>query len=49
MISFQTRTDEDELMDDFSITDIRLTSALEQLRVVNRLLGGYAKIAPFAF
>jgi SAM-dependent methyltransferase len=42
MISFQTRTDEDELMDDFSITDIRLTSALEQLRVVNRLLGGYA-------
>jgi 2-polyprenyl-3-methyl-5-hydroxy-6-metoxy-1,4-benzoquinol methylase len=40
-ISFQTRTDEDELMDDFSITDIRLTSALEQLRVVNRWLGGY--------
>jgi ubiquinone/menaquinone biosynthesis C-methylase UbiE len=41
MISFQIRTDEDELMDDFSITDIRLTSALEQLRVVNRFLGGY--------
>ncbi len=41
MISFQTRTDEDELMDDFSITDIRLTSALEELRVVNRFLGGY--------
>jgi ubiquinone/menaquinone biosynthesis C-methylase UbiE len=41
MISFQTRTDEDELMDDFSIVDIRLTSALEQLRIVNRFLGGY--------
>ncbi len=41
MISFKTRTDEDELMDDFSITDIRLTSALEELRVVNRFLGGY--------
>ena len=29
-------------MDDFSITDARLTSALEQLRLVNRWLGGYA-------
>jgi 2-polyprenyl-3-methyl-5-hydroxy-6-metoxy-1,4-benzoquinol methylase len=41
MISFQTRTDEDELMDDFSITDDRLTDALDQLRNVNRWLGGY--------
>jgi SAM-dependent methyltransferase len=51
MPSFQIRTNEDELMDDFSITDIRLTSALEQLRFVNQFLGGYsttmAKIAPF--
>jgi SAM-dependent methyltransferase len=39
--SFQIRTDTDELMDDFSITDERLTDALEQLRWVNRLLGGY--------
>jgi SAM-dependent methyltransferase len=41
MISFATRTDEDELMDDFSITDDRLTDALDQLRNVNRWLGGY--------
>lgn len=41
MISFQTRTNEDELMDDFSITDMRLTTALEQLRTVNGWLGGY--------
>lgn len=51
MPSFQTRTNEDELMDDFSITDTRLTSALEQLRLVNRWLGGYSTtmtaIAPF--
>lgn len=51
MPSFQTRTNEDELMDDFSITDARLTSALEQLRLVNQWLGGYsttmAAIAPF--
>ncbi|BFM41213.1 methyltransferase domain-containing protein [Synechocystis sp. LKSZ1] len=49
--SFQIRTDTDELMDDFSITDERLTEALEQLRWVNRLLGGYsttmAILAPF--
>ncbi|MDV3351641.1 methyltransferase domain-containing protein [Leptolyngbyaceae cyanobacterium CCMR0082] len=51
MISFETRTDEDELMDDFSITDSRLTTALEQLRFVNRFLGGYgttmAVLAPW--
>ncbi|NEQ54625.1 MAG: methyltransferase domain-containing protein [Leptolyngbya sp. SIO3F4] len=51
MISFTTRTDEDELMDDFSITDGRLTTALEQLRIVNRFLGGYgttmAVLAPW--
>lgn len=40
--SFATRTDTDEQMDDFSITDERLTTALEQLRWVNRLLGGYS-------
>ncbi len=49
--SFQVRTDTDELMDDFSINDERLTEALEQLRWVNRLLGGYsttmAVLAPF--
>jgi SAM-dependent methyltransferase len=49
--SFQVRTDTDELMDDFSITDERLTSALEQLRWINRLLGGYSTtmsvLAPF--
>lgn len=49
--SFQVRTDTDELMDDFSITDERLTNALEQLRWINRLLGGYSTtmsvLAPF--
>ncbi|MCP9771166.1 methyltransferase domain-containing protein [Synechococcus sp. Tobar12-5m-g] len=40
--SFQSRSEEDELMDDFSITDQRLTGALEQLRVVNQVLGGYS-------
>jgi SAM-dependent methyltransferase len=51
MPSFQIRTDQDELMDDFSIQDERLTEALEQLRPINQLLGGYATtmevIAPF--
>lgn len=51
MPSFQTRTDTDELMDDFTIQDERLTDALEQLRPINQLLGGYATtmelIAPF--
>jgi ubiquinone/menaquinone biosynthesis C-methylase UbiE len=51
MPSFKTRTDEDEQMDDFSITDERLTDALEQLRNVNRWLGGYDTtmqvLAPF--
>lgn len=42
MPSFQVRTNQDELMDDFSITDDRLTSALEQLRWVNQFLGGYS-------
>lgn len=42
MPSFRVRTDTDELMDDFSITDERLTSALEQLRLVNRFLSGYS-------
>lgn len=51
MPSFQSRTDQDELMDDFSIQDERLTDALEQLRPINQLLGGYATtmeiLAPF--
>jgi len=51
MPSFQARTDQDELMDDFSIQDERLTDALEQLRPINQLLGGYATtmevLAPF--
>jgi len=32
----------EEMMDDFSIVDDRLTRALDNLRGVNRLLGGYA-------
>jgi len=51
MPSFQIRTNQDELMDDFSIQDERLTDALEQLRPVNQWLGGYdttmSVIAPF--
>ena len=39
--SFRSRSEADELMDDFAITDHRLTDALDQLRVVNRYLGGY--------
>ena len=39
------------MMDDFSIVDTRLAGALENLRQVNRFLGGYASvrkaIAPF--
>ncbi|MEI6329816.1 MAG: methyltransferase domain-containing protein [Pseudanabaena sp. ELA645] len=51
MPTFQIRTNQDELMDDFSIQDERLTDALEQLRPINQLLGGYATtmevIVPF--
>lgn len=32
------------MMDDFSVTDGRLTGALEQLRTTNRYLGGYRTI-----
>jgi len=32
---------EPEIMDDFSVTDERLTVALRDIRVTNRLLGGY--------
>lgn len=39
---FSARARADELMDDFSITDERLTRALDELRHVNRYLGGYA-------
>ena len=38
----RTRVDLPEQMDDFDITDERLTGALENLRWTNRLLGGYA-------
>lgn len=37
-----TRLEADEWMDDFSITDARLTRALRDLRWTNRLLGTYA-------
>jgi SAM-dependent methyltransferase len=39
---FKVRTDDDEQMDDFSIDDVRLTDALQQLRVVNQYLSGYS-------
>ena len=42
MISFTERFEAEEMMDDFSIIDERLTHALDELRWVNRLLGGYA-------
>jgi ubiquinone/menaquinone biosynthesis C-methylase UbiE len=42
MPSFAARTVADEMMDDFSIVDARLTRALDNLRYVNRYLGGYA-------
>ena len=37
-----SRLETEEWMDDFSITDERLTRAVRDLRKVNRLLGGYA-------
>lgn len=40
--SFATRLHGEEMMDDFSITDDRLLRALDELRPVNRWLGGYA-------
>ena len=49
--SFKIRTNQDELMDDFSINDSRLTSALEELRIINQWLSGYSTtmqvLAPF--
>ncbi|WP_456428884.1 methyltransferase domain-containing protein [Rhodocaloribacter sp.] len=42
MPSFVERLHAEELMDDLSITDDRLLRALDELRWVNRLLGGYA-------
>ncbi|WP_263788673.1 methyltransferase domain-containing protein [Salinibacter grassmerensis] len=36
-----SRLETEEWMDDFSITDARLTRALRDLRRVNRVLGGY--------
>ncbi len=41
MPDFSRRTQADEMMDDFSITDGRLTRALADLRWVNRWLGGH--------
>lgn len=40
--SFARRARVDEWMDDFTIVDERLETALSNLRVVNRFLGGYA-------
>jgi SAM-dependent methyltransferase len=42
MPDLKHRLEADEMMDDFSITDDRLRRALDELRWVNRLLGGYA-------
>ena len=42
MPDFSRRAHADEWMDDFTITDTRLTGALRDLRRVNRWLGGYA-------
>jgi len=39
--TFATRLQADEWMDDFSITDERLRAALDDIRWINRLLGGY--------
>lgn len=41
MPDFSHRTQADEMMDDFAITDSRLTQALGDLRWVNRWLGGH--------
>lgn len=40
--SFKHRARQPEWMDDFSIIDDRLVDSLDQLRFVNRFLGGYA-------
>ena len=42
MPDFSQRIQAVEMMDDFSIVDARLTRALDDLRWVNRWLGGYA-------
>ena len=42
MIDFKTRSTAGEMMDDLSIDDERLTTSLDQLRVVGRRLGGYS-------
>jgi len=39
---FSTRLEAEEWMDDFSISDVRLTRALRDLRLTNQLLGAYA-------
>ena len=51
MPDFAQRTHADEMMDDFAIADVRLTQALDEIRLVNRFLGGYtasmAALGPF--
>ncbi len=42
MPSFAQRHHTEEMMDDFTIVDERLARALDNLRYVNRFLGGYA-------
>lgn len=42
MVDFTKRSRDIEQMDDQSIQDARLTSALDDLRGINRYLGGYA-------
>src|SRR5579875_990707 len=44
MPDLRHRYDAPELMDDLSVTDERLTRSLDQLRTVNRWLGGYGAV-----
>jgi SAM-dependent methyltransferase len=50
-VSLGKRSGESEWMDDYSIQDERLTDALENLRLINAALGGYATslraVAPY--
>ena len=44
MPSFAQRLHAEEMMDDFTIVDERLAKALDNLRYVNRFLGGYGAV-----
>ncbi len=44
MPNFTCRSEESEMMDDLSIDDERLTRSLDQLRFINRTLGGYTAV-----